>query len=74
MSVPVDVFQGSGLQGKIRNEVREYQYNAPVKAAGLRSSGLPNRPAWRKVIEIRGQDALKKRLRILSRPIRSRLI
>ncbi|MEG9436007.1 efflux transporter outer membrane subunit [Edaphobacter sp. HDX4] len=60
MSFPVDVSWTPDFWGKIRNEVREYQYAAQVSAADLELERLTEQTSLAQYyFEIRGQDALQ---------------
>ena len=61
ITLPVDVSWTPDFWGKIRNEVREYQYAAQVSAADLETERLTEQAGLAQYyFEIRGQDALKK--------------
>ncbi len=61
MSFPIDVSWAPDFWGKIRNQVREYQYGAQVSAADLEVEGLTEQVSLAQYyFEIRGQDALQK--------------
>ena len=60
MSFPIDVSWVPDFWGKIRNQVREYQYGAQVSAADLESERLTEQASLAQYyFEIRGQDALQ---------------
>ena len=64
MAFPVDVSWVPDFWGKIRNQVREYQYSAQVSAADLEVERLTEQASLaQSYFEIRGQDALEKILR-----------
>ena len=61
MSFPIDVSWMPDFWGKIRNQVREYQYGAQVSAADLEVERLTEQVSLAQYyFEIRGQDALQK--------------
>jgi NodT family efflux transporter outer membrane factor (OMF) lipoprotein len=61
MSAPVDVSWTPDFFGKIRNQVREFQYGAQVSAADLELERLTEQASLAQFyFEIRGQDALQK--------------
>ncbi len=61
MSAPIDVSWTPDFFGKIRNEVREFQYGAQVSAADLELERLTEQANLAQFyFEIRGQDALQK--------------
>jgi NodT family efflux transporter outer membrane factor (OMF) lipoprotein len=61
ISFPIDVTWAPDLWGKIRNQVREFQYGAQISAADLESERLTEQASLAQFyFEIRGQDALKK--------------
>jgi NodT family efflux transporter outer membrane factor (OMF) lipoprotein len=61
LSFPIDVSWVPDFWGKIRNEVREYQYAAQVSAADLEVERLTEQASLAQFyFEIRGQDALQK--------------
>jgi outer membrane protein TolC len=61
MSFPIDVSWVPDFWGKIRNQVREYQYGAQVSAADLEVERLTEQASLAQYyFEIRGQDALQK--------------
>src|ERR1700751_354126 len=61
ISFPIDVSWVPDFWGKIRNQVREYQYAAQVSAADLETERLTEQARLAQYyFEIRGQDALKK--------------
>src|SRR5260370_7603494 len=61
MSFPIDVSWAPDFWGKIRNQVREYQYGAQVSAADLEVERLTEQVSLAQYyFEIRGQDALQK--------------
>jgi NodT family efflux transporter outer membrane factor (OMF) lipoprotein len=61
MSFPIDVSWAPDFWGKIRNQVREYQYGAQVSAADLEVERLTEQVSLAQCyFEIRGQDALQK--------------
>jgi NodT family efflux transporter outer membrane factor (OMF) lipoprotein len=63
ISFPVDVSWVPDFWGKIRNQVREYQYNAQVSAADLELERLTEQASLAQYyFEIRGQDALQQTL------------
>ncbi|HWF46793.1 MAG TPA: efflux transporter outer membrane subunit [Bryobacteraceae bacterium] len=63
MSFPIDVSWVPDFWGKIRNQVREYQYNAQISAADLEVERLTEQASLAQYyFEIRGQDALQKTL------------
>jgi NodT family efflux transporter outer membrane factor (OMF) lipoprotein len=63
ISFPVEVAWVPDFWGKIRNQVREYQYAAQVSAADLETERLTEQASLAQYyFEIRGQDALKKTL------------
>ena len=63
LSLPVDVSWVPDFWGKIRNEVREYQYAAQVSAADLETERLTEQASLAQYyFEIRGQDALQEDL------------
>ena len=52
---------GAGLWGKVRNTIREQQYNAQLSAADLENEKLTEQASLAEFFfEIRGQDALQK--------------
>ncbi len=58
-SLPLDVSWAPDIWGKVRNEVRSYQYSAQVSAADLENERLTEQIALAEYFfEIRGQDAL----------------
>ncbi len=60
LSLPFDVAWEPDLWGKIRNEVREYQYAAQVSAADLENERLTEQADLAEYyFELRGQDALQ---------------
>lgn len=60
ISFPIDVSWTPDFWGKIRNQVREYQYAAQVSAADLETERLTEQASLAQYyFEIRGQDALK---------------
>ena len=60
ISFPIDVSWVPDFWGKIRNQVREYQYAAQVSAADLETERLTEQASLAQYyFEIRGQDALK---------------
>ena len=61
MSAPLDVSWTPDFFGKIRNQVREFQYGAQVSAADLELERLTEQASLAQFyFEIRGQDALQK--------------
>ena len=61
MSAPLDVSWTPDFFGKIRNQVREFQYGAQVSAADLELERLTEQADLAQFyFEIRGQDALQK--------------
>jgi len=61
MSFPNDVSWVPDFWGKIRNQVREYQYGAQVSAADIEVERLTEQASLAQYyFEIRGQDALQK--------------
>ena len=61
ISFPVEVSWVPDFWGKIRNQVREYQYAAQISAADLETERLTEQASLAQYyFEIRGQDALKK--------------
>jgi NodT family efflux transporter outer membrane factor (OMF) lipoprotein len=63
ISFPVDVSWVPDFWGKIRNQVREYQYAAQISAADLEIERLTEQASLAQYyFEIRGQDALQKLL------------
>lgn len=61
ISAPLDVSWEPDLWGRIRNTVREQQYNAQVSAADLENQRLAEQASLASYyFEIRGQDALQK--------------
>ena len=62
-NAPIDVSWTPDLWGKIRNEVREAQYNAQVSAADLQLEKLTEQSSLAEYFfEIRGQDMLQQLL------------
>ena len=60
-SLPADVSWEPDLWGRVRNTVRESQYNAQLTAADLESERLTEQASLAEYFfEIRGQDALQK--------------
>lgn len=60
-SLPVDISWAPDIWGKVRNQVREYQYAAQVSAADLENERLTEQAALAEYFfEIHGQDALMK--------------
>lgn len=58
-SLPIDVSWAPDLWGKVRNEVREYQYSAQVSAADLENERLTEQASLAEYFfELHGQDAL----------------
>jgi NodT family efflux transporter outer membrane factor (OMF) lipoprotein len=58
-SLPLDITWAPDIWGKVRNEVRSYQYSAQVSAADLENERLTEQIALAEYFfEIRGQDAL----------------
>lgn len=58
-TLPLDITWAPDIWGKVRNEVREYQYSAQVSAADLENERLTEQVALAEYFfEIRGQDAL----------------
>lgn len=61
ISFPIEVSWMPDFWGKIRNQVREYQYAAQVSAADLETERLTEQASLAQYyFEIRGQDALEK--------------
>jgi NodT family efflux transporter outer membrane factor (OMF) lipoprotein len=61
ISFPIEVSWMPDFWGKIRNQMREYQYAAQVSAADLETERLTEQASLAQYyFEIRGQDALKK--------------
>ncbi len=61
ISIPIEVSWVPDFWGKIRNQVREYQYSAQISAADLESERLTEQASLAQYyFEISGQDALKK--------------
>ncbi|MEI9981562.1 MAG: efflux transporter outer membrane subunit [Edaphobacter sp.] len=62
-SLPIDVSWEPDLWGRIRNTIREQQYNAQLSAADLENERLTEQASLAATFfEIRGQDALQKLL------------
>ena len=60
LSLPFDVSWEPDLWGRVRNEVREYQYAAQVSAADLENERLTEQADLAEYyFELRGQDALQ---------------
>ena len=60
LALPIDVSWEPDLWGRIRNEVREYQYAAQVSAADLENERLTEQADLAEYFfELRGQDALQ---------------
>jgi NodT family efflux transporter outer membrane factor (OMF) lipoprotein len=60
-SLPLSVSWEPDLWGKVRNQIREYQYNAQLSAADLENERLTEQATLAQVFfELRGQDALIK--------------
>lgn len=58
-SLPLDITWAPDIWGKVRNEVRSYQYSAQVSAADLENERLTEQISLAEYFyEIRGQDAL----------------
>jgi NodT family efflux transporter outer membrane factor (OMF) lipoprotein len=58
-SLPLDITWAPDIWGKVRNEVRSYQYSAQVSAADLENERLTEQITLAEYFyEIRGQDAL----------------
>lgn len=58
-SLPLDITWAPDIWGKVRNEVRNYQYSAQVSAADLENERLTEQITLAEYFfEIRGQDAL----------------
>jgi NodT family efflux transporter outer membrane factor (OMF) lipoprotein len=58
-SLPLDITWAPDIWGKVRNEVRTYQYSAQVSAADLENERLTEQITLAEYFfEIRGQDAL----------------
>jgi NodT family efflux transporter outer membrane factor (OMF) lipoprotein len=58
-TLPLDITWAPDLWGRVRNEVREYQYSAQMSAADLENERLTEQVALAEYFfEIRGQDAL----------------
>jgi NodT family efflux transporter outer membrane factor (OMF) lipoprotein len=59
-SLPFDVSWAPDLWGKVRNQIREQQYNAQLSAADLENERLTEQASLAIVLfQIRGQDALQ---------------
>jgi NodT family efflux transporter outer membrane factor (OMF) lipoprotein len=62
-SLPADISWEPDLWGKVRNTIREQQYNAQLSAADLENEKLTEQASLAEFFfEIRGQDALQKLL------------
>ncbi len=60
LSLPFDVSWEPDLWGKVRNQIREYQYAAQLSAADLENERLTEQAALAVYLfELRGQDALQ---------------
>ena len=60
ISLPFDVSWEPDLWGRIRTQIREYQYAAPVSAADLETERLTEHAALAEYyFQLRGQDALQ---------------
>jgi hypothetical protein len=73
ISFPVDVSWVPDFWGRIRNEVREYQYNAQISAADLEVERLTEEASLRNIIlKSAARTLCRKFSTTLSRPIRNR--
>ncbi len=60
ISLPLDISWAPDLWGRVRNTVRQYQYNAQVSAADLENERLTEQASLAQYyFELRGQDSLE---------------